>query len=396
MEENNIPSIEQSLDTDTPSDADILSALGMDSEESSEGTEIIEESQEVVADSSSDEPETVKTLLDLAKEELENEEKGEDEGAEASDEDEGQEPEAKSEEPKEAQSETEEFEVTIDGEIQSVSLQDLKNDYSGRTAVAQRFTELDKDKKEFYNEKSKVEAYINEFSSKIKDGDAMAAFGYLAEFAGTPSYLLKEQLVAALRPEIERRYTLSDQEQQKELLTAELDHMKAQKESETKRQAAEQSTQELQSSVNSVRETHKITEDTWNQAFAQLDKELPATAEITIESVKLRSLDINADTLSTDILSDYDEVPGDAKTALKQVILENPDFTEADLKDIVEESLKVAQEKKKEAKAKDLGKQLKSKGAKTTTTTSTKSNNKNSQTINGIEIAVTEDWDDIL
>lgn len=395
MENNDIPSIVDALDTDVPSDEAILAALS--GEEITEDTEIIEESEDStdVTEPTGDDSD-MKSILDAAKEELQNDESGEDqedEGVEEAPEEEGDAKEESTEE--ESQDETEAFEVKVDGEVQKVTLQDLKNDYSGRKAVAQRFTELDKERKEFYNEKAQVEGYIDNFSSKIKDGDALGAFSYLAEFSGTPPYLLKEQLIAAIRPEVERRYNLSEQQQQKELLSAELEHMKAQKESETKRQSQKQTLEELQNSINSVRETHGITEDTWNKAFAALDQEVPSDQEITIEQVQAKSIELKADDLSTNILSEFDEVPGDAKDALKNIILENPNFTEDDLKDIVKASLDQAKQNADEAKAKEMGKKLKGK-VKPVKAKSAKSKENNNSQINGVNIPVIEDWDDIL
>ena len=171
--------------------------------------------------------------------------------------------------------------------------------------------------------------------------------------------------------------------------------MKAQKESETKRQAAEQSKKDLQSQINSVWETHGITQETWDKAFAALDKEIPQDQDITIEDVTSKSLEYKADDLSTSILSEFEGVPGDAKSALKTVILENPTFTEADLKDIVKEGLKQAKSQAEEAKAKEMGKKLKAKVKPTKQASKSKKTNNNSVMINGVEVAQVMDWDDL-
>lgn len=398
MEENNAPSIETALENDTPSEAEIMSALGMGSEaptdelgaetQDSQDAEITEEIDHDIDEESSEEP---LDMLEEAKKEAGLEEEGQDEGAEEASTDE-EESEGSGEKAEESQV----FEVKIDGEIEEVSLQDLKNDYSGRKAIAQRFTELDKEKKQLYNERSLIEKHIGTFAEKAKSGDIMAGVGYLAEIAGIPPYVFKEQLIAASRPEVERRYQLSEQEQQKELLSAELDYMKAQKESETKRQAAEQTKQELQTQVNSVRETHGITEEIWDQAYKALDKELPPEADLTIDDVRDRSLDIKATALSTNLLSEFNEVSEDAQGTLKKIILDNPNFTEDDLKGIIQASLDKAKSEAEETKAKELGSKLKTKVKTSAKPAKSKDNNNNNSQLNGIDIAAIDDWDDIL
>lgn len=63
--------------------------------------------------------------------------------------------------------ETVKIPVKINGKLEEVSLKELQSDYSGRTEVTRRFTELDKQKKQlkvesdqFFNEKTGVEAHL--------------------------------------------------------------------------------------------------------------------------------------------------------------------------------------------------------------------------------------------
>jgi hypothetical protein len=57
--------------------------------------------------------------------------------------------------------------VKIDGIDQEVSIEDLKNGYSGKQAISKRFTELDNEKKAFVKEKTQVLADGNKMREEI-------------------------------------------------------------------------------------------------------------------------------------------------------------------------------------------------------------------------------------
>lgn len=283
------------------------------------------------------------------------------------------------------------YEVKINGETEKVSLQDLKNGYSGAKEVARRFTELDKERKSFYSEKQEVESYISEFSSKMKNGDVVGAFSYFAQFAEVPPYMVKEQLIAALRPEIERRTQLTAEQLEGEVLKAQNEHLKTLNESETKRREKEQSHSDLQNQINSVREAHSITDDEWEAAFTALDKEVPKDQQITVDQVKDRVISDKAENTASEVLADFEGLPESAKTSLVDVILKNPDFDTSTLKEIVQESIEAA--KKQEVEG-ELKQKLSKTSSKKAAVSSNEENNTNTkQIINGMEIEALDDWD---
>ena len=242
-------------------------------------------------------------------------------------------------------------EVVLNGEKVEVTLQDLKNAYSGKKEIDKRFTELDKERKEWQDEKSQVEGYIAEFGNRVKDGNIMGGLAYFADFAGIPAYLLKEQLIAAITPEIQSRANMTQEEISNQLLKGENDFLQQRNESErernTKEQARLQSQQaerDLKVEIESVRETHKIEEEDWNEAFSALDETLPQDQNINVEMVKnvileKRRLDL-IDTKADSFTKEYSDVLNDEfKTTLKGIMQDHPEFTDDDIKAIVKEAI---------------------------------------------------------
>lgn len=303
----------------------------------------------------------------------------EEEDSEAEDKEEPSKEEEKPEPEKEEEPKEELHEVTQNGEKLEVTLQELKNGYSGTKEITKRLGELDKEKKEFYAEKSLVEAYIAGFAEKVKDGNILGGLGYFGEFAQLPSHLLKEQLITALLPEIEARSVMTPEELRNHKLRAENNYLAQKNESDTKlsteRQAKEaelSAKKELDSTINGLKETHNITEQEWDLAFTELDKSLPPGDIITPEMVVDKATSVRAENQSTQkvqrVIRDYEnEINDEFVAELKKVALEYPTLSDDELKTVIEDSIKLHREQQLKASLeKKAGKKQSPKSSKET------------------------------
>lgn len=250
------------------------------------------------------------------------------------------------------------FKVKVDGKEVELSGQELLNRASGDIAVEKRLLDLDKEKKEFYSEKSAVEQYISDFGTKVKNGNILGGLEYFGQFAGLPSYVLKEQLIAALQPEIESRSYMTPEELRNSQLRAENEYLAQKTESDAKRIAEEQaleadlqSQREFDSHINSLKETHSITEQEWDLAFTQLDSEIPPGEEITPSMVVQKANEVRSNDQTSSrvqkLVKDYEgELNDDYVTLLKKVAMENPDYSDEDLNVVIKESLRLHKENK--------------------------------------------------
>ena len=273
----------------------------------------------------------------------------EDEESEKSDDD----PDSESEEPEEGQDdeggsvdlakaiEEGSLEVQIDEET-SVTLKDLKNDYIGQKEISRRFSELDVKNKQMESDVNEINEYINTFASKLRDGDSVGAMAYFGEFAGVPPYMIKEQLIAALKPEIIRREQMTSAQLQNEMLTEQNNYLQQQRESEQQRRQAEQANMELQNSIKELRETHNISEDVYNQVKAELQQDLPEGTELTPELVvEAVQFDRNY-TQAERVVSSVADNLENAEAWMDQLIEvkeKYPEFTDEDLTHVLQTAM---------------------------------------------------------
>lgn len=280
-------------------------------------------------------------------EESEEEQPQEDEESEKSDD------EPESEEPEEGQDdeggsvdlakaiEEGSLEIAIDEET-SVTLKDLKNDYIGQKEISRRFSELDVKNKQMEQDVSEINEYINTFAGKLRDGDSVGAMAYFGEFAGVPPYMIKEQLIAALRPEIIRREQMTTQQLQNEYLTEQNNYLQEQRESEQQRRQKEQANMELQNSIKELRETHNISEDVYNQVKSELQQDLPEGMELTPELVvKAVEYDRNYEQAERVLSSVADNLENAEQwmDELIEVKEKYPQFTDEDLAQVLQTAM---------------------------------------------------------
>lgn len=250
-------------------------------------------------------------------------------------------------------------------------LQRLKNEVSGEKEIARRFSEFDQEKQAFMAEKTAIEGYVNEFAKATQDGNILGGLTYFAEFANIPPYLLKEQLIASLRPEIDKRSMMSQEEINNGRLKEENEYLVQKNESdqqkwqaEQTRAAQEKAEQDFQNQVNSIRETHNVTDEEWEAARAHLDETLPSDVEtIPLSAMQERILEVrNVAATETRVSNLVDPVRDQVNEAfiaeLKSLTQSHPELTDQDLQTVIKDSLRIKSEKelKKNLEQKSLEK----------------------------------------
>ncbi len=247
--------------------------------------------------------------------------------------------------------------VKVDGEMQEISLKEFKSGISGQKALSQKWSEVDRVHKQNQKDIKDVNDYVNTFSSKMKEGDALAAMEYLGSFSGMGGHQIKASLIKALMPDIERMGIMSQSEIDLEYQTADNSFLKEQREQDLVKQDERQASENLNRLVTETRNSLSIEDNEWNDAIDYLDKHLDKdqaiTPELVGEYVQFERAGSQAEVLLKDVEGEnlFNDVNMDA---LQQVILDNPNFTEEDLKEVVAESFKMAKNNAVEEK---IGKQ---------------------------------------
>lgn len=242
--------------------------------------------------------------------------------------------------------------VKVDGELQEISIKDFKNGISGEKAIAKRFTEFDSKEKEFDRQMNEVNDYINDLGTTMQNVSMMEGVAKIADLAGIPDYQVREALIKELLPEIERRYSMDENELQLEYKSQENEYLKNKTESDNQSYKAEQAQRELQAEVDSIREAHNINDEEWNGAISALDKQLPQgeiiTPKLAAEFVNYSRAESRAETL----MGNFDESylsNEETMEAFIEVISESPELSDEDFNDILKQTLGDAKKENAEA-----------------------------------------------
>jgi hypothetical protein len=280
--------------------------------------------------------------------------------------------------------------VKINGEDHFVELSELGNDYSGQKEIQRRFSEYDRQNKEWKQQVDEVNGYINEFAVKMQDPKQgpEAAMSYLGELGGIPPYEVKEQLIKALAPEIERRSMLSEAELRAEQVEAENKYLKENAERISKLRDSEQANKEFQQQSAQIRQEFSISDQEWNEAIEFLQKH-PQVSEDNLRSPEFVSNFVRyerAENLVAEITPQVDAslLSNDNfyKAAMDE-IFNNPDYTPDDVKEIIESAYELA---RKDAVSKKIVKKAANRAE------SINNNDQNSLNAKPLDVL---DWDDL-
>jgi hypothetical protein len=280
--------------------------------------------------------------------------------------------------------------VKINGEDHFVELSELGNDYSGQKEIQRRFSEYDRQNKEWKQQVDEVNGYINEFAVKMQDPKQgpEAAMSYLGELGGIPPYEVKEQLIKALAPEIERRSMLSEAELRAEQVEAENKYLKENAERISKLRDSEQANKEFQQQSAQIRQEFSISDQEWNEAIEFLQKH-PQVSEDNLRSPEFVSNFVRyerAENLVAEITPQVDAslLSNDNfyKAAMDE-IFNNPDYTPDDVKEIIEGAYELA---RKDVVSKKIVKKAANRAE------SINNNDQNSLNAKPLDVL---DWDDL-
>ncbi|HIL27358.1 MAG TPA: hypothetical protein EYG21_08270 [Nitrospinaceae bacterium] len=173
----------------------------------------------------------------------------------------------------------------------------------------------------------------------MREGKALDALAFLAEFSGQKPHDFKDALIKQLSPEVDRLRTLNEEQVSNERLQAENDYILKKYESEEKMRQQEQSGMELKRRVYDLQEAYNISEEDYNISYEELqssnfDGEL--TPEIAVDYHRHKKAFMLADEITSKIdpaLSKQEEVIN----SVQKMIFENPNLTHDDYSDLVKD-----------------------------------------------------------
>lgn len=188
--------------------------------------------------------------------------------------------------------------VTINGKEELIPLNELRSDYSGRTVISRKFTEINKKEQEF----KKVDAFITKFYNTAISGDPIEAFEMLAEGTGMDPIELTKKIQQNVLKRYENYASMTEEErlvydrqQEMELLDRKLAAKKGAYESERAVEAERQKLEKFQSSYN-------LDEATTVKYYQQLVDEGRNPESLKVEDLEEYHHDVVACTKALDVL----------------------------------------------------------------------------------------------
>jgi hypothetical protein len=185
------------------------------------------------------------------------------------------------------------FKVKVDGKNEDVPLQELINNYSGKTAWDKKFTEIGKEKKYLETEKAQVSKQSEELKKhvhaalaplKSKDGNPMDSLLYLVEMSGEDPYNAYRRIMESNLEELGKLMDMGDVERElyfhkkKDELYSDVAKKRQGKLQE------EQTFNQVVQKVDSLRQTYNVTEDAYVEASEELE-EIYAASKLDVNNI---------------------------------------------------------------------------------------------------------------
>jgi len=173
-----------------------------------------------------------------------------------------------------------EVEVRIKGKKESVTVQELMNNYSGKQNYDQKFSELGEQKKEIEQKSQQLESEVSVLQNHLqkivgilddKEANPMDALEYLLDTTGRNTVSFKKKVLETQLDELEALQDMDEVERELYWKNKELDYLKRQSESSEKQSRQEADEISFRDQVNEMREAQGVSEDDFVDAFKELE-----------------------------------------------------------------------------------------------------------------------------
>jgi hypothetical protein len=234
--------------------------------------------------------------------------------------------------------------VKVQGQEQTVSLDELRNNYAGKVAWNNEFSKLGTQAQKFKQEREQLATRLKDiFETSRKDG--LGALMKMAEFSGQNPLEWRTEFMKVLLPQLENYLYMDETEKAASEKSFEANYWKQQAESQSKAKHEEESFKSFEARVSTLQQTHKIDPETFSKTFYELEKlqkeghlNKEITAEFVVDVVRTERVFDSVEDAFKEIELDLPEEQ--KKKILKDMIdlsEKNPDLKTSDLKEIVKE-----------------------------------------------------------
>lgn len=201
------------------------------------------------------------------KKESKPEKDGEDEEEKPKAKEKGKEKEPELEKSGDDEEDSKPIKVKVNGKEESVTLKDLKANYSGKVAWDKKFTELDKQNKEIRANNERLEKAAFKIKETFQEQDPQIRMFRMAELAGVDPVEFFQKMTDDNIKHLEKWQSMSDDERRAEMLEYEKSYYKHQLETQNKASKAKQDQESLVAQIAQLRATHELSEDEFSKTY---------------------------------------------------------------------------------------------------------------------------------
>jgi hypothetical protein len=240
------------------------------------------------------------------------------------------------------------FEVTIAGKKESVPLQDLLTNYSGKVDYSRKYSEFDKDKKSFHAEKKDLEDSLNRlYDLATKQSNPKAAIMHLAETMGADGHETWKALVQEIRKTFDASKDLTPEQIKARELEEENEYLRKKGADKAAAEKTKADEAHVSDRVTAIREQHGIDEKTFFEIYNDLKD---AVKQGQLKAEKLTPEFVGEYYAETKVLHDLGkmvsevnpELPkkNEAVQELRKIMVQNPELSMKDIREIAAETFK--------------------------------------------------------
>jgi hypothetical protein len=212
--------------------------------------------------------------------------------------------------------------VKIDGEFQEVPVQELINNYSGKTAWDKKFTEIGQEKKVLESQKMEItktqeflKSTVGEIIKRLDDPNMSPfdALNFLVEKSGRDPYTVWKRSLEANLDEVEALMSMSEPERKAYFLEKKDEFRTKSEEARKAAYAQEESFNQAVQKVDALRQAHGVSEEQYLNALDELEAQGQDTTKMSDEAVvDYASLKPHVDAVQ-DVLEPYEDSIDDTK-----------------------------------------------------------------------------------
>jgi len=233
----------------------------------------------------------------------------------------------------------------VNGRIEMISLNELRTNYAGKVGYDEKFSQLDGERKQFYNERDKESGRIDDFYRvAVQEKNPRLAIEGLAEATGSDPKEIWDSIVRPIKQALANLNQLTPEEARAQELESELQHYRSRDDS---RRQAETKTRETEGLVTRIKETQDkfgMDGDTFKARYDDMVGEAARTGfdikNLTPEMVgQYHDIVIKKEGIQTVVADKFSDNPKGQMIAeqLYDTWSKNPEFSLKDISDIAVE-----------------------------------------------------------